>query len=106
MLEALKVGSNYRAARYLPQVKEGRVVSHNPVDVRVDEQLIVGAEDRVIQDRPVQPDLDILHPLKWAEHRDSAPPLGRHRVADTFRLSALEHKRAFRIAEQDAHSYT
>ena len=84
-------------------MEDRRVVRHDPVDVRVDQQLVIDAVDRVVQHRAMQPDLHAGSARrglnKTSELRtlavSASPPM-------PSASPALGHVGAVRITEQDA----
>jgi hypothetical protein len=83
------------------QAEHRRLRGRDPVDVRVDEHLVVGPVDRGVQDGPVQPDLDVLHGAQRPEQRQGVADPGRHGVADALFRATLGDVRPFRVAEGD-----
>lgn len=54
------------------------------VDILVNEELLVSAVDRVVQDGLVQPDLDVFRHHQGTIQRESVADLGGHSIADAL----------------------
>jgi hypothetical protein len=69
--------------------------------VRVDQELVIRAVDRVVENRGVQPDLCTGQTAQRAVEDQHVTDLRRHRFVDAFLCAAFGNMRAVRAAEQD-----
>lgn len=104
-LKAVKVRGGDVAPFESVVAEHGGTSRRDAVSVLVDEELVVRAVDRVVQDDLVQPDLDALDFCEWPVQRKSVADLRGHGVADALFPSALCHSSAVRSAEGDPNSH-
>jgi hypothetical protein len=88
------------------EVVHGCVGGWDSVGMLIDEHLVVGAIDRVVQDGAVQPQLHAADHADWAIQDEGISDLRGHRVTDPFLLASLCNMRAVGIAECDADANT
>jgi hypothetical protein len=69
--------------------------------VLIDQELVVGAVDRVVQHGSVKLDLDVLHRIKRPVQRERVADLGGHGVTDAFFIAALSDVRSMRVSQRD-----
>ena len=103
-LKTVKVRSRDAAALRVAIAKDGRASCRDGVRVLVDEETVIGAVERVVQDGLVQPDLNAFDSQKWPIQRESVADLCGHGIADAFFLSAPCDGGTVRIAECDPDS--
>src|SRR6266508_3974304 len=81
-VEAFQVRGDHVASGDAPQVQHRRLGGREVVNVRVDHELVVGAVDRVVQDRAVRAELDAIDLTQRPVQDDGVTDAGRHRVAE------------------------
>jgi hypothetical protein len=69
--------------------------------VLVDQELVVGTVDGVVQHGAVEADLDLLHRAKRPVQRERVADLGGHGVADAFFFDALCRVRSVGVPERE-----
>ena len=67
----------------------------------IDQQLVVGAVDRVVQHDPMKPDLDVPDYTEGPVQRKRVTDLRGHRVPDTFFLTVFCNVRPVGISQRD-----
>ena len=104
-LEAFEVGGQDLAAGDLAQVPDRSAERGHAVDVRVDQELVVPAVDRVVQDGAVEPELDALGAAHRPVQHERVADLRGHRVVDALVRAPRGDLRAVRVTKQDPHPH-
>ena len=100
--EAVGVGVEQVAVAVALEVEDGGLCCRGAVDVWVDEHLVVGAVEGVVQHGGVQADLYCGCIQQQPVEHDDVADLRRHGLGDAFFGSAEGDLLAIGIAEQDA----
>src|SRR5207244_12022948 len=86
----------------MAQVHDGSKVCADTVDVGVDKKLIVGPEQRVVEDCLMQPELDTFNGRQVAIVEDGIADLGCHCGTNALVFATLGYLRAVGVAEEHA----
>lgn len=102
-LEAVEVSADHVAVSGLTEAEQGRVGRRDAIGMLVDEELPISPVQRVVQDRPMQPDFDAPAFQHRAEERERVADLRCHSDADALVLAPFCDAIAIRIAERKPH---
>jgi hypothetical protein len=82
-------------------VEYGCLRGWDSVGVLINQELIVGSVDRVVQYGPMKTDLNVLDGCEGPIKHEGVADLGRHGVADAFFFAALCGVRPVGVSKRD-----